>query len=806
MNTTNKYVCIHGHFYQPPRENAWLEIVEMQDSAAPFHDWNARINYECYAPNAVARILDTQGKIMRITNNYGRISFNFGPTLLSWLEQADPETYAAILEADKVSQVRFGGHGSALAQVHSHLIMPLANRRDKETQVYWGIADFEYRFGRKPEGMWLAETAVDTETLEVLAAHGIAFTILAPRQVKAVRRLGDTDWRPAHEGNLDTRIPYLCRLPSGQSIALFFYHGERSQAVAFKGLLNNGKHFAASLLDVFDDNDALQLVHIATDGESYGHHHRYGEMALADCLHTIEESRLARITNYGQFLELCPPQFEVQIHENSSWSCVHGVERWRSNCGCNTGGHPGWTQAWRGPLRDALNWLRDELAAIYEKHAGALLRDVWEARNDYIHVLLDRNEATVAAFTQRHAKTTISGADKMKLMRLMEIQRNAILMFTSCGWFFDEISGIETNQILQYADRAMYYAAQVSDGADLRNTFVQMLAKAPSNKYENGAASYVKNIEPARVNLQRVGMHVAVSSLFEEYPERIELFNYIAESEDFERLEAGILRLAIGRTTVKSKVTYSEKHFSFATLYLGQQNIIGNISLNMSRPQFNAMHERARQAFLLPDLAGVIGIMQEYFGPDKYSIDHLFKDEKRKILELIAEKSLSQIERGFRDIYTDNYQLMAGIVRNGMPIPTGWRHAAQFIINHDLQTFFELDDLRIRELKRLTGEMNTWGFSYTNEPKLLLAISERVFREVKALEKPETPLRSLEKLIQVLEILQETPLKPDWWKSQNVFYSLFKGYKNGDWVFSSAEWEKAFFRLGELLNFRKEVN
>ncbi len=805
MNTANKYICIHGHFYQPPRENAWLEVVEMQDSAAPFHDWNARINFECYAPNTAARILDNRGRIIRITNNYGRISFNFGPTLLSWLEQADQETYAAILEADKVSQVRFGGHGSAMAQVHSHIILPLANRRDKETQVRWGIADFEYRFGRKPEGMWLSETAADTETLEVLAEQGILFTVLAPRQVKAVRRAGETEWRPAHEGNLDTRVAYRCPLPSGRSIALFFYHGELARGVAFNGVLNNGKHFAASLIDAFDDNDQPQLVHIATDGESYGHHHRYGEMALADCLYTIEESRLARITNYGQFLEMFPIQFEAQIHENSSWSCVHGVERWRSNCGCNSGGHPGWTQAWREPLRTALDWLRDELAAIYEKHAGDLLKDAWQARNDYISVLLNRNDDTVNAFIEQHALKPVDGADKMKLMRLMEIQRNALLMFTSCGWFFDEISGIETNQILQYADRAMYYAAQVNGGGDLRTAFVKMLAAAPSNKHTNGAVSYLKNVEPARVNLRRVGMHFAASSLFEKYPEHIELFNYVADSEEFERLEAGVLRLAIGRMKVKSKVTYSEKQFSFATLYLGQQNIIGNISLNMSREAFNVMQERMRLAFLTPDLAGLIGIMQEYFGPDKYSIDHLFKDEKRKILSLIADKSLWHIERDFRDIYADNYQLMAGIARNDMPVPAVWRHAAEFIINHDLLEYFEGDPFRIRELKRLALEMKTWGFSFTNESKLNLAVSERLYSEVKLLEYPETPLRHLEKLIQVLELIHEIDLKPDVWKSQNVFFSLFKGYKNGDWMFSSTEWEKAFFRLGELLSFRQET-
>ena len=333
MSNLNRYACIHGHFYQPPRENAWLEEVEIQDSAAPFHDWNERINYECYAPNTAARIEDDHGKIIKIINNYSRISFNFGPTLLSWMEKADHATYQAILKADKKSMERYGGHGSAIAQVYGHLILPLANLRDKQTQIIWGIKDFEHRFGRPPEGMWLSETAVDTETLEVLADQEIKFTLLAPRQAAAVRKLGEEEWINVNEGSLDTRQPYLCRLPSGKSIVLFFYHGGIAQGVAFEGLLNNGKQFAERVVSAFD-GDHPQLAHIATDGESYGHHHHRGEMALADCLNHIEESGWATLTNYGEYLEKFPPEFEIKIHENSSWSCVHGVERWRSACGC----------------------------------------------------------------------------------------------------------------------------------------------------------------------------------------------------------------------------------------------------------------------------------------------------------------------------------------------------------------------------------------------------------------------------------------------------------------------------------------
>ena len=344
-----KFICIHGHFYQPPRENAWLEVIELQDSAHPYHDWNERISAECYGPNTASRILDKKGVIKNILNNYSRISFNFGPTLLSWMEINEKETYEAILLADKESAEQFGGHGSAIAQVYNHLIMPLANRRDKETQIIWGIRDFESRFKRKPEGVWLAETAVDTETLELLAEHNIKFTILAPRQAKATRRL-EGEWTPVSDQTVDTRKAYHCNLPSGKQIALFFYDGSISQSVAFNGLLNDGKRFADDLLSSFNETDSgQQLVHVATDGETYGHHHKHGEMALAFCLNQIDKDLCVGLTNYAQFLELFPINEEAQIIEDSSWSCVHGIERWRSDCGCNSGGHPGWHQRWRKP-------------------------------------------------------------------------------------------------------------------------------------------------------------------------------------------------------------------------------------------------------------------------------------------------------------------------------------------------------------------------------------------------------------------------------------------------------------------------
>ena len=391
-----RYVCVHGHFYQPPRENPWLETVEVQDSAAPYHDWNDRITAECYAPNGASRITNREEKIVRILNNYSRMSFNFGATLLSWLADKAPRVYHMIQEADRASATRFSGHGSALAQVYNHIIMPLASTRDARTQIRWGIADFEFRFGRKPEGMWLAETAVNRHTLDLLAQEGILYTVLAPNQCARVRPIlaEATHWSDTPNDSVDPTQPYLVNLDEGRSIAVFFYNGPNSRAIAFEGLLDSGEKFGERLLSGFrpgGDPNRPQLSHVATDGESYGHHHKHGEMALSFALHWLEDKGHATLTNYGEFLEKFPPTWEAVVAEDTSWSCSHGVERWRSDCGCS-GGRPGWNQRWRTPLREALDLLRDETAPLAEELAKPLLKDLWAARDAYIHIILNRED------------------------------------------------------------------------------------------------------------------------------------------------------------------------------------------------------------------------------------------------------------------------------------------------------------------------------------------------------------------------------------------------------------------------------
>jgi alpha-amylase/alpha-mannosidase (GH57 family) len=796
-----KYICIHGHFYQPPRENAWLEVIEVQDSAHPYHDWNERVSAECYAPNTASRILNENGVITNIVNNYARISFNYGPTLLSWMEVYDRESYNAILDADKQSMKMFGGHGSAMAQVYNHIIMPLANSRDKETQIIWGIRDFEHRFKRKPEGMWLAETAVDTESLELLAKHNIKFTVLAPRQAKAFRKIGEETWNKTDQKPIETRRPYVFQLPSGKSIVLFFYDGDVSQAVAFSGLLNDGKKFADRLLANFDTRAEPQLVHIATDGETYGHHHKHGDMALAFCLNNIELNNHAKLTNYAEFLSLHEPQYEAQIHENSSWSCVHGVERWRNDCGCNSGGKPNWNQKWRRPLRETLDWLRDQLITIYERETSAFLKDPWAAREDYIDVILHRDDETIERFLRKHCSNTV---ETNTVLRLMEVQRNAMLMYTSCGWFFDEVSGIETTQIMQYACRAMQLVSQIND-FDLELEFRKRLEAVPCNVIglENAANIYTRYVLPSKTNLQRVGMHYAIASLFEEDPESFPVFNYTTSNEIFVRKEAGQQKMVLAVTKVKSNVTRSEKKFAFAVIHLGGHNIIGNISIEMEEDRFASMQVRMINAFEEGRLGDIIGLMQTYFGPEKFSIWQLFQDEKRKVFNFITQQSMSDLEDSLRRIYNRDYPLVMALATNEIPIPNAYRTSFEYILNADLINCFLTDKMNIRQVERIMTELVNWDLRIEDPGKVEKFAGESIFKELKRIAEEGDSGKRIERLNRLFPLLIKFNLKPNLYKSQNLYFEISRSIQlnNG----RSEDWRRHFAQLGNNLGVRVEA-
>jgi len=801
-----RYVCVHGHFYQPPRENPWLEAIERQDSAAPFHDWNERITEECYEPNGRSRILDDDGWIVRIVNNYSRMSFNFGPTLLSWMEARSPEAYQAIIDADRESMERFGGHGSAMAQAYNHMIMPLANERDRRTQVLWGIRDFRKRFGRSPEGMWLPETAMDIATLESLAAHEIHFTLAAPRQAKRMRKLGTEEWIEDEE--VDPSRAYLQKLPSGRSIVLFFYDGPISQAVAFERLLNSGVTFSDRIMEAFSDGrDWPQLAHIATDGETYGHHHRHGDMALAFALERIEAHEEVELTNYSAFLEAHPPEWEVEIVEDSSWSCYHGVERWRSDCGCHSGLHAGWNQAWRAPLREALDWLRDELTPLYERKASELLEDPWAARDAYIEVILDRSEEHVARFFARHGKGELSGLERTRAIELLELQRHAMLMYTSCGWFFDDLSGIETVQVIQYAGRAIQIARDAL-GADLEDAFLSLLEKAESNVRQmgNGRNVYGRQAKPAMIDLPAVAAHSAISSLFEENGEPARDVYCYETSLDVERdLRAGHVRLRIGRVDVASRVTHRSGSFRFAVAHLGEHIVSGGVAPVDQMADGADFPAKAEAAFKSANFVELLKLIEGRFGSATYSLESLFRDQQRSIVERLLETTIDSVRSTYQGIYERHAPLLRFHAGLNIPPPRELVTAAEFVFNAELNEAVERAAEHVDRIGDLLEEAESEEIPL-DEERLTFTIEATLERLAEEwLEAPER-LDRVEDLGRAVDVAQQLPFEVDLEAAQRVVYDMIGLRREvaGETA-ERAQWIESFDRLAERVRVRVEL-
>lgn len=804
----DRYICIHGHFYQPPRENPWLEAIEIQDSAHPYHDWNERVTAECYAPNYASRILDGERRIMDIVGNYAKISFNFGPTVLSWMEVYSPEIYQAILDADRQSIEWRSGHGNAIAQVYNHIIMPLANARDKRTQIIWGIKDFEHRFKRFPEGMWLTETAVDIETLDILAELGIKFTILASHQAFRVRKIGTGKWKDVSDGRIDPTMAYLCKLPSGRRINIFFYDGPISRAVAFEKLLNRGEDFANRLVSGFSDlRQWTQIQNIATDGETYGHHHRFGDMALAFALNYIETNGMARLTNYGEYIENYPPSHEVEIFENTSWSCAHGIERWRSNCGCNSGGNPEWNQEWRGPLRDALDWLRDQLAIKFEDKIKEYVRNPWNARNEYIEIILDRSEGNVDRFFERHAVRNLNRNEKIVALKLLEIQRHAMLMYTSCGWFFDELSGLETVQVIQYAGRAIQLSKELfNDG--IESGFLERLAEAKSNlpEHRDGAHIYEKFVKPAMIDLKKVGVHYAVSSLFEDYRDKTCIYSYVVTKEDYQRIQAGRTKLAIGRISVASAITWESELITFCVLHLGNHDLNGGVRTFLGPEAYQSMKDEIITTFEKGSFADIVRLMDKHFGMHNYSLVQLFRDEQRKILDLLISSTMEELESSYRRMYENNRILMSFLQETGMPIPKAFLTAAEFTLNFDIKKAFSEEGFEVDRVQNIINDIKRWDVP-VDFIELEFIIRHKLQGIMDKLYRNPSDFSLLLEVQKVIELLKSLPIETNFWQMQNIYYKMAKTtYKefllkarSGDG--DAARWVKAFKHIGDMLLF-----
>ena len=720
------YVTVHGHFYQPPRENPYLDAIERQPSASPFHDWNERIHWECYRPNAFARVLNDRGEVVKIVNNYEYMSFNIGPTLMSWLERHDMEVYQRILEADAQSCDRLHGHGNAIAQVYNHIILPLANERDKYTQIRWGKEDFRSRFGRDPEGMWLAETAVDYDTLEALVAENIKFIILAPSQAQRCRPIpteddSDSQWHEVGGNQIDPTRPYRCYLNVDKStkkstpyIDIFFYDGPISRDMGFSDVVYNSHHFARRIgAAIRGDHRQSQLISVATDGETFGHHKKGTEKTLAYAFIGEFPRHGWTVTNFAHYLSLNPPSWEVKLKSVTAWSCAHGVDRWQDDCGC--GGEGGvWHQKWRRPLRNALNWLRDQLIDVYEEYGGVLFRDPWQARDEYIRIISDRTPANINRFLSHHQTRKLQAAEQVEALRLLEMQRHSLLMFTSCGWFFEEISRPEGTQILRYASRALELAGDVA-GIQLERGFIERLGLAPSNveEFKNGAEIYRQLVLTAQIDFKQVAAHYAITSLFNHHQNTVpgketdklshnhhqRVYCYTTYELDYHKQSLGLLTMAVGHLQLVSDITWESESLVFAVLHLGGWDFHCCIQKFAGRRNYSQVKEKLFTALQQASIAHLILVMTQLFGDDTFSLQTLFAEERHRIMRLLSQETLARLDQLYTQAYRDNYGVIMAFHRDELEVPRELQVAAEIALGYRCLTTLKSLEQDITDLQ-----------------------------------------------------------------------------------------------------------
>lgn len=704
-----RFACVHGHFYQPPRENPWIEAIERQPSAGADHDWNCRVARECYVPNGSARVVDSRNRILDLVNNYAGLSFNFGPTLLSWYEKAFPSDYERLIEADRESARRLEGHGNAIAQAYNHMIMPLCSPRDRVTQVLWGLADFRSRFGRAAEAMWLPETACNLEVLRVLIDQKMKYVILAPSQAERVRELSGGDWQDVSAGSIDPKQAYRCFLPGDDKkdrkfLDIFFYDGPLSSAIAFEHMMTNSSSCADRLVRAFDPKSkGPQLVSVSTDGESYGHHESFSDMGLAHLLKYELPARGVKVVNYGYYLARNAPRREVEIKAGpdglgTAWSCAHGVGRWFENCGC---GSEGRHQKWRRPLREALDWLRDELSRVFEAEGSPLLRDAWAARDGYIKVILDRSQASMNAFMSEHLKAEDTAERRLTIMRLMEMQRHAMMMYTSCGWFFSEISGIETVQNLKYAARALQLAREVS-GEDLEREFLLRLKRAPSNlpEFGDGWGVYEKLVRPSIVTDSHIAAQYAIMALVEDSP-HLRIHHYEISAQPHKGKQASGLKTIGGRVEFRSGITGDVWRRIFMAVFWPDHTVEAFV-----RP--DDLTEADYGGFLkslseLSDRAGAALLRRSVFGGKSYSLHDLFHDERARILNLILRQKLHAMESSYQTALDEHLPLAEKFAELGVEMGAVLRGTVELALGHWLAA--NGDRLLKRWDPSLIGEM-----------------------------------------------------------------------------------------------------
>ena len=789
------YLTIHGHFYQPPRENPWLEAIELQDSALPCHDWNERVNAECYNPNSVSKIVDNRNRILDVVNNYEKMSFNFGPTLLSWMQEFSPLAYDRVIKADIKSVLEHDGHGNAIAQVYNHMIMPLANEHDKQTQVKWGIKDFVYRFGRQPEGMWLAETAVDDDTLRVLVENGIKFTVLSPYQAQRVKRIPESNWQDVSWGNIDPARSYRYYIKSapGKYIDLFFYDGAISKSVAFDELLKDGNKFIRRLKEgISGSRDFNQLVNIATDGESYGHHTKFGDMALAYVLKVKAEDEGFVLTNYGEYLEKFRSDWEVEIKQASSWSCFHGVGRWKEDCGCSTGGHPGWNQKWRKPLREALDYLRDELSVIFEDESKKYFKyDCWEVRNKYIDVILNRAERVIRRFQADNFLPELTEEEKVHAMELLEIQRQAMLMYTSCGWFFSEISGIETTQIMKYAARAMQLASHFTN-KNLEGKFLEILSNAQSNfkEYGNGKDIYERFVKPSVVTTKQIASLWAISSLYQDFGDEEDVYCYKIKKKSYKKVEKGNANFVIGNIEVTSKITLETSNLVFVLMQYQGGDFHCAIKDFSTEAEYTRIQKELVKNFLINPLTEIIRAIDEYFGKEYFTLKDIFIEERRKILEILLRDKMNKFAQTYEDLYNEGKASIYQMQSLGLSVPDEFKLAAGYALARQFNDLMHesksyLDPDVIQQAADISFEAKKIGVTIDKEPTSKM-FSHKLLQNINRLAN-SIEIHQAEVILEIFDFIEKLDLDVEIAEAQNTYYN------------------KIFHEVGEFIENMKDV-
>jgi len=644
-------LVVHGHFYQPPRENPWTEEVAREPSAAPAHDWNERITSECYRPNAAARVVDGRNRLLALVDNYRLLSFNFGPTLTSWLEGHAP---------DVLERVVAGGAG-ALAQAYGHMILPLATERDVRTQVRWGQADLLHRFGRKARGMWLPECAVSEEVLAVLAEEGVAFTILAPTQISAVRPLdgdGDDVWLEV-DAAPDVRRPFRWQHPTRPELGLdlVVYDGGLSQEVAF-GI---GQMASADLVGRAA-GAGEGLVVVATDGETFGHHHRWAERSIAYALAVEAAKQGVVAATLTEALGEVRPTHQAHVRV-SAWSCAHGVGRWKEDCGCETGAQPGDDQRWRAPLRAGLDIVRDALYEVVGRRGSRLLRDPWAARDAYVEVILG------AVTRQEFAAAHVVG-DEADAFTLLEAMRSAMAMYTSCGWFFHDLAGLETVQVLRYAARALDLLEELGERPPTAE-MLAVLASAASNRPDEGDGAQIwrTHVEPARVRPERVAAHLAVATVLTHLapPKRLAAWNIEAASHALHH--RGAISLATGVATLRHGRTGRVTTHAYAALRLGGLEVLG--ATRPADPGRDQADLRAlRRAFVggVP-VAKLLRELGERFGPAEFDISVALPGTAEVLLGDVAGRLADRFVAEVARLVEDTRSTLEALVAAEYPLP-----------------------------------------------------------------------------------------------------------------------------------------